>query len=203
HKSSLGVRKVNHSIFQQQAQLAKKEEDLREQGMLDEESIGRYTRNEALKTDPTSVNIPTLPKPGSMTMDLSSRQQETRDVKQDLVEQDRLGMMSLSLNDKSGSSRKKQPEPEQDTNEEHYARDRFGNAKSISSDQYFNRDVNDDGINTARLSHFQGSNSISSDQFFNRLSKPQNNTMNPLSKKLLKAATKGVNKLQNMLADLE
>jgi hypothetical protein len=43
---------------------------------------------------------------------------------------------------------------------------KFGNAKSISSDMYFGGDDSSD--KDANLNRFQGSNSISSDMYFNR-----------------------------------
>lgn len=58
-----------------------------------------------------------------------------------------------------------------DDTEVTYARDKFGNAKSISSDQYFGRNEYDPShiaANSARLARFQGATSISSDQYFDR-----------------------------------
>ena len=43
---------------------------------------------------------------------------------------------------------------------------KFGNAKSISSDMFFGGDSSSD--RDANLNRFQGSNSISSDMYFNR-----------------------------------
>ncbi|KAI9493295.1 hypothetical protein BDB00DRAFT_824336 [Zychaea mexicana] len=51
------------------------------------------------------------------------------------------------------------------------ARDKFGNAKAISSDQYFGRNDYDPAISAeqqGRLSQFQNSRAISSDQYFGR-----------------------------------
>ncbi|KAI8059350.1 hypothetical protein BC940DRAFT_281955 [Gongronella butleri] len=91
------------------------------------------------------------------------------------------------------------------------ARDRFGNAKAISSDQYFNRHRVEA---PADLGKFQGAQSISSDQYFQRNGsdtafgssgprRAQSSSSGPLKKKLLRAATKGVSKLNQALNDLE
>lgn len=68
---------------------------------------------------------------------------------------------------------KKEQEKEKEEEEEEvtYARDKFGNAKSISSDQYFGRNEYDPSRvaeNSARLARFQGATSISSDEYFGR-----------------------------------
>ncbi len=52
-----------------------------------------------------------------------------------------------------------------------YARQKFGNQKAISSDQYFGRnDYDPETLSTAsdRLKQFEGANSISSNQYFGR-----------------------------------
>ncbi|KAI1301577.1 Fringe glycosyltransferase [Halotydeus destructor] len=48
------------------------------------------------------------------------------------------------------------------------AQKKYGNAKAISSDQYFGKDSETDYERRSTLSRFEGSGSISSDQFFNR-----------------------------------
>ena len=57
---------------------------------------------------------------------------------------------------------------------------KFGNAKSISSDMFFGGDSSSD--RDANLNRFQGSNSISSDMYFNRegasITKSQSYTSN-------------------------
>lgn len=65
----------------------------------------------------------------------------------------------------SGSSSSRTEDAGEDS-----ARMRFGNAKSISSDQFFNRSENDaeSEEKRARLREFQGATSISSSQYFGR-----------------------------------
>ena len=48
------------------------------------------------------------------------------------------------------------------------AQQRFGGAKSISSDQYFGRSSSDSSSGDANLSRFSGATSISSDAYFGR-----------------------------------
>lgn len=104
-----------------------------------------------------------------------------------------------------------------DDTEVTYARDKFGNAKSISSDQYFGR--NEYGpsrvaANAARLARFQGATSISSDQYFDREPKFQDDvssgyirgtstyatggsgSSSNFSKKLLGVASRGAAKVK-------
>lgn len=93
------------------------------------------------------------------------------------------------------------------------ARDRFSNAKSISSDQYFQRgnyDPTQNAENSARLVQFQGSNSISSDQYFGRPEfsaadgkSPADVDTSEMTRKFLRGAARGASKLQRMLSDME
>ncbi|KAI8643346.1 hypothetical protein BD408DRAFT_401951 [Parasitella parasitica] len=207
HTSKLGARKVQSTVFQQQAQLARREEKMREQG-VDEESIGRDCRNQAMIMD-QSVIIPKLQKPSSTRLDYIEPIIDIDDNRG--VESERLGIMSLNLtgNTKKANSRNTIPThgTKEDDDSDHYARDKFGNAKAISSDQYFGRNDYDSHRSTAnasRLTQFQGSQSISSDQYFGR--KPSGratSSSSPISKKILKAAIKGATKIQNTLADME
>ncbi|KAI9302820.1 hypothetical protein BJ944DRAFT_184420 [Cunninghamella echinulata] len=68
-----------------------------------------------------------------------------------------------------------------DRNEVTVARDKFGSAKSISSDQYFGRNEYDTKLIAERsvaLSKFQNATSISSDQYFDRPSSSSSNNSN-------------------------
>ncbi|KAI8361747.1 hypothetical protein BD560DRAFT_404597 [Blakeslea trispora] len=167
----LGARKVQQHVFQQQAALALEEEKMRAEG-ADEDTIGRNSRNRALAMDDTP--IPKLPQPTSSRLQYEPKEKETTD---------RLGMMSLGP----------KPVKQEESDEAYYAREKFGHAKSISSDQYFN--LPQQTQTPARLAQFRGSQSISSDQYFDRRSKPAS-----ISKKIMRAAS---NKLQTMLADLD
>ncbi|KAI8340388.1 hypothetical protein EDC96DRAFT_468988 [Choanephora cucurbitarum] len=181
-RQKLGARKVQSHVFQQQAALARQEEKMRAEG-VDEDEIGRSSRNKSLAMEDSQ--IPKLAPPSSRLQYQPAIEETTEKTTE------RLGMMSL------GKPARKEEEPE-----EYYAREKFSEAKSISSDQYFGRDVNRD-TDSHRLAQFQGSKSISSDQYFGRKPPKPISTSTPISKKIIRAASKGANKLQTMLADLE
>ncbi|KAG2197376.1 hypothetical protein INT46_006810 [Mucor plumbeus] len=195
---------IQSNVFQQQTQLAMREEKMREQG-VDEESIGRNSRNQAMMMD-QSVIIPKLQKPSSTRLNYVEAKIDKNAV-DTAVENERLGLMSLNLNNNNKST-SRTIQNDEDNNNDHYARDKFGNAKAISSDQYFGRnDYNPQrsAVNESRLAQFQGSQSISSDQYFGRKSSEKftSSSSNPISKKILRAAIKGATKIQNTLADME
>jgi ADP-ribosylation factor GTPase-activating protein 2/3 len=52
--------------------------------------------------------------------------------------------------------------------ESDYARQKFANQKSISSDQYFGRHQHDESGGSDRIRQFEGATSISSNQYFGR-----------------------------------
>ncbi|CDH57560.1 adp-ribosylation factor gtpase-activatingprotein agd10 [Lichtheimia corymbifera JMRC:FSU:9682] len=142
---------------------------------------------------------------------------------------DRLGMgvARMNIRKPTASSSSSYSSQQQQEEEITYARDKFGNAKSISSDQYFGRNQYDPSRiaeNSARLAKFQGASSISSDQYFDREPRrvddfsggyvrgtgtyrqgmgSSGGSGNALSKKLLSAASKGATKLQRVLAEME
>ncbi|ORZ02565.1 hypothetical protein BCR43DRAFT_449501 [Syncephalastrum racemosum] len=140
-------------------------------------------------------------------------------------EQDRLGMGRARGLQKSNHTGRQSTPTLREEAEVTYARDRFGNAKAISSDQYFERGDYDPykaAESSARLANFAGATSISSDQYFERerpadddlaggyvrgtgsyRSSRSSSNSNPWSKKLLSAASKGATKLQRALADME
>ncbi|KAI7904260.1 uncharacterized protein BX663DRAFT_451918 [Cokeromyces recurvatus] len=195
HQHKLGVRRVKGDVFQQQTELALKEERWREEGLREEE-IGRESRNFMLRKMTENGKdgvIPKLPKPTSSRLVYKPAEEKGKDD-----QEERLGMMKLQ-----SEGKKKQEVEEED--EEYYARNKFGNAKSISSDQYFGREeekmASSSSSSPARLAQFQGSHSISSDQYFGRPSSQQRNSS--VSKKFLKVASKGAAKIQQMLADME
>ncbi|KAF7724355.1 ADP-ribosylation factor GTPase activating protein, ER-Golgi transport [Apophysomyces ossiformis] len=144
-------------------------------------------------------------------------------------ETDRLGMATRYVANQKRESAPAQQHPSSSSScssndEPTFARDRFGNAKSISSDQYFGRNEYDPqqvAANSARLAQFQGASSISSDQYFGRKQEPQDDfsggyvrgtgtyrhnhrgNSTPFSKKLLTVASKGAAKLQRVLSEME
>ncbi|GAA5812164.1 hypothetical protein MFLAVUS_005614 [Mucor flavus] len=158
--TKLGARKVESNVFQQQTAMALREEKMREQG-VDEDMIESSNRNQLMMSN--NQFIPKLQRPTSTRLNYREPEAERED------EKERLGIMSLSLNNNNNKREEKEAKDEAT-----FARDTFGNAKSISSDQYFGRDEPP----RPRLS----------------------SARTPISKKLLKVAS---TKIQNMLAEMD
>ncbi|KAI8144580.1 hypothetical protein BJV82DRAFT_667781 [Fennellomyces sp. T-0311] len=91
---------------------------------------------------------------------------------EDAYEKLGFGMARMNVNSNSNSnsvSGKKMVYQEEEPSQS--AREKFGNAKAISSDQYFGRNEYDPAVSAeqqGRLSQFQNSKAISSDQYFGR-----------------------------------
>lgn len=219
----LGARKVGMINFEEAQQRERFESQERERRAA-EESQKRFST--PLHT-PSSTT--TFPNQHSSRLgiqddddddnwDHHSNVENHRHADKDTQDVDRLGMGVARMNVRkttasSYSSRQHQEE------EITYARDKFGDAKSISSDQYFGRNQYDPSRiaeNTARLAKFQGASSISSDQYFDREPRrvddfsggyvrgtgtyrqsmgSSGGSSNALSKKLLSAASKGATKV--------
>ncbi|KAI9304419.1 hypothetical protein BJ944DRAFT_266870 [Cunninghamella echinulata] len=85
--------------------------------------------------------------------------------KENSVEKLGFGMARLNTNDEAPSMKKTSFEPPSDVKE------KFGNARAISSDQYFGRNEYDPSVSaaqSARLNQFSNATSISSSQYFGR-----------------------------------
>ncbi|CEP15457.1 hypothetical protein [Parasitella parasitica] len=92
--------------------------------------------------------------------------------KEDEYEKLGFGMSRLKMDDKKTSISMPSQKPYQQQEEDsRTAREKFGSAKAISSDQYFGRNDYDPAISAAessRLSQFSSAKAISSDQYFGR-----------------------------------
>ncbi|KAK4516269.1 uncharacterized protein ATC70_011239 [Mucor velutinosus] len=92
--------------------------------------------------------------------------------KEDEYEKLGFGMSRMNMDDKKSSiSMPSQRSYQQQEDDSRTARDKFGSAKAISSDQYFGRNEYDPAISAAessRLSQFTSAKAISSDQYFGR-----------------------------------
>lgn len=92
--------------------------------------------------------------------------------KEDEYEKLGFGMSRMNMDDKKNSvSMPSQKSYQQQEDDSRTARDKFGSAKAISSDQYFGRNEYDPAVSAAessRLSQFTSAKAISSDQYFGR-----------------------------------
>ncbi|KAI8141042.1 hypothetical protein BJV82DRAFT_620596 [Fennellomyces sp. T-0311] len=230
--SRLGVRKAQMNQFNFE------EAEAREREQQQQQQLEKETQN--INAHRFSNPLPTPSQPSSSRKTASRLAYVPDDAKRVSTpakeeepgerydaEMDRLGMGVARMggfgSDRTYTNHAKPKAQAEESNEITYARDKFGNAKSISSDQYFGRNEYDPtrvAENSARLARFQGASSISSDQYFDReRPTPQDDfsggyvrgtgtynrsgSSNPLSKKLLTAASKGAAKLQRVLADME
>lgn len=94
-------------------------------------------------------------------------------------EYEKLGFGMARINDTKAMPTQKSYYKEQE--ETRSARDKFGSAKAISSDQFFGRNEYDPAISAAessRLSQFSSAKAISSDQYFGRESHMDNRGYN-------------------------
>jgi len=117
------------------------------------------------------------------------------------------GSKSSSWNNDIDSKPKKAPTPVSSGPASVEAVNKFGNAKSISSDMFFDDDSASD--RDANLNRFQGSNSISSDMYFNRegtsISKSQSYTANlqaPDMEDVKESVRQGVTKVAGRLSGI-
>ncbi|ORX57047.1 ArfGap-domain-containing protein [Hesseltinella vesiculosa] len=192
--SKLGVRRIQQDVFQSQTTdaLAKREP----------------IQERPTPADTISNKNPPAPVPASSRWDFASDESKTPQASNASkhgaldIQDDRLGMAAsrYSQSDSSASREAKKDQQADNDSSVTDARDRFGDAKAISSDQYFGKQRMDDS--PANLSGFHGASSISSDQYFHRepkhkngISRPSGTNTSPLKKKLLQAANKGVSKV--------
>lgn len=224
----LGARKVGMINFEEAQQRERHESQERERRAA-EESQKRFS-TPLYNHTPSSISRPSQRSSRLGIQDdddedddwnhhsnVESRRHDDKDGE----DMDRLGMGVARMNvRKPTASSSSYASRQQQEEEITYARDKFGNAKSISSDQYFGRNQYDPSRiaeNSARLAKFQGASSISSDQYFDREPRrvddfsggyvrgtgtyrqgmsSSGGSGNALSKKLLSAASKGATKVR-------
>jgi ADP-ribosylation factor GTPase-activating protein 2/3 len=160
--AKLGIKKapVNFNFEAAEAKAKEDQERKAKFGYDEEEEKEDESKEDATKKD------------GNTHIKLSTRlmyqdpQQQKKDEQEEEYEKLGFGMSRLSMNKKPSMPDQK-PYQEQSTT----ARDKFGSARAISSDQYFGRNEYDPAVAAAestRLSQFSNSKAISSDQYFGR-----------------------------------
>lgn len=123
------------------------------------------------KEEPQQDDIPTSPTKAATSTRLNYIDNSN---KEDEYEKLGFGMNRMNMNENKMPAQKSY-QKEEDTRT---ARDKFGSAKAISSDQYFGRNEYDPAISAAessRLSQFSNAKAISSDQYFGRESEVDDN----------------------------
>ncbi|GAN03786.1 ARF GTPase activating protein [Mucor ambiguus] len=136
---------------------------------------GQDEDDETEKSDNTSSSSPSTAAATTTSKPLSSRlayMDTNSKNKEDEYEKLGFGMSRMNMDDKKSSiSMPSQKSYQQQEDDSRTAREKFGSAKAISSDQYFGRNEYDPAISAAessRLSQFTSAKAISSDQYFGR-----------------------------------
>ena len=130
------------------------------QAKQDQERNIKFGQDDEEETKSNDVDEDT-PKPFSSRL----AYQDNSKKEEEQYEKLGFGMSAMNMNEKSMPSQKSYGEDTQT------AREKFGSARAISSDQYFGRNEYDPAVaaaESARLSQFSGAKAISSDQYFGR-----------------------------------
>lgn len=124
------------------------------------------------KVDTSSPSSAATTKPLSSRLAYMDNNNASSKNKEDEYEKLGFGMSRMSMDDKKNNiSMPSQKSYQQQEDDSRTARDKFGSAKAISSDQYFGRNEYDPAVSAAessRLSQFNSAKAISSDQYFGR-----------------------------------
>lgn len=165
--TKLGIKKapVNFNFEAAEAQAKQDLERSVKYGIDEEESI---------KTTEESVEEKSTSKALSSRLTYSDNNTSgSANDKEDDYEKLGFGMSRMNMNEKTSSismpSQKSYQQKQQSDSTS--ARDKFGSARAISSDQYFGRNEYDPAVAAAessRLNKFSGAKAISSDQYFGR-----------------------------------
>ncbi|KAL7319641.1 ADP-ribosylation factor GTPase activating protein, ER-Golgi transport, variant 2 [Mucor circinelloides] len=173
----LGIKKapVNFNFEAAEAQAKQDLERNIKYGQQDEDQ-------EIEKTDKGDASSPSTATATSKPLSSRLAYMDTNNKnKEDEYEKLGFGMSRMNMNDdKTNSiSMPSQKSYQQQEEDSRTAREKFGSAKAISSDQYFGRNEYDPAISAAessRLSQFTSAKAISSDQYFGRESDMDNQT---------------------------
>lgn len=161
----LGIKKAPVN-FNFEAAEAQAKQDLERSAKYGDEDEGETTTE-------TTPDKAATSKPLSSRLAYQDNSAKTEKDKEDEYEKLGFGMSRMNMNENKSSismpsQKSYQSQPQEETRS---ARDKFGSARAISSDQYFGRNEYDPAIaaaESARLSNFSGAKAISSDQYFGR-----------------------------------
>lgn len=165
----LGIKKAPVN-FNFEAAEAQAKQDLERNIKYGQDEDEETEKNDSATSSSLSTTAAATSKPLSSRlayMDTNSKNKE------DEYEKLGFGMSRMNMDEKksSGISMPSQKSYQQQEDDSRTAREKFGSAKAISSDQYFGRNEYDPAISAAessRLSQFTSAKAISSDQYFGR-----------------------------------
>lgn len=167
--AKLGIKKapVNFNFEAAEAQAKQDLERNAKYGEEEEEEVNKGDTKDSEENSSSSI------KPFSSRLAYQDNSANDAKDKEDEYEKLGFGMSRMNMNDNksSGISMPSQKSYQNQQDESRSARDKFGSARAISSDQYFGRNDYDPAVaaaESARLSQFSSAKAISSDQYFGR-----------------------------------
>lgn len=167
--AKLGIKKapVNFNFEAAEAQAKQDLERNAKYGEEEEEDVNKGDTKDSEEKSSSST------KPFSSRLAYQDNSASGAKDKEDEYEKLGFGMSRMNMNDNrsSGISMPSQKSYQNQQDESRSARDKFGSARAISSDQYFGRNDYDPAVaaaESARLSQFSSAKAISSDQYFGR-----------------------------------
>ena len=168
----LGIKKAPVNFNFEEAEARAKEESERKA------KLGYDDNEEQKEKEDESTTAPSRGISTRLAYQDPTAQSAKKEDEENAYEKLGFGMGRLNMNTTTGAaaatnmntmSSRQYEEAEESTSQS--AREKFGNAKAISSDQYFGRNEYDPAISAeqqSRLNQFQSARAISSDQYFGR-----------------------------------
>lgn len=153
----LGIKKAPiHFNFEEAEARAKEERERKAKLGISEEEQQQEQQEDRTISSRLTYQDPSL-----------KQERKTEEEEQQVYEKLGFGMARMGISSSPSSDKARKVEEEEAVS----AREKFGNAKAISSDQFFGRNEYDPAISAeqaSRLAQFQGAKAISSDQYFGR-----------------------------------
>lgn len=166
--AKLGIKKAPVNFNFEAAEAQAKQDAERNMKYGDEEEDSTTAEN----STEDKASAPLGSKPLSSRLAYQDNNTSSAKDKEEEYEKLGFGMSRMNMNEKSSSiSMPSQKSYQSHQDESRTARDKFGSARAISSDQYFGRNEYDPAVTAAeqsRLSQFSSAKAISSDQYFGR-----------------------------------